>query len=269
MHPSDKMIKVDNYTSSEKAYSICTLVNNEIEYKQMCASFHEAGFTESDCEFLYIDNINSNSFDAYMGLNRAITASRGSMVILCHQDIRLNFDKREELEDRLRHLEEIDPKWAVVGNAGGNEQIGKLFIRISDPHGQDVYRGPLPHKVSALDENFILIKRSANLGLSVDLNGFHLYGTDLCQIANTLGHSCYVIDFHLKHLSPGQADQSFEESRTRLLEKYQKAFSPRSIQTNCTRLYLTGSRNGMALFNTKLMMRIRKRLQRLKKKPRN
>ena len=56
--------------------------------------------------------------------------------------------------------------------------------------------GELPAKVHTLDENFIVVRRAANLSLSHDLDGFHLYGTDLCLIADVLGGNRYVIDFH-------------------------------------------------------------------------
>ncbi len=65
--------------------------------------------------------------------------------------------------------------------------------------GRTSSKEKLPIRVGSLDENFIVVKRQANLALSHDMSGFHLYGTDLCIIADILGRTSYVVDFHLCH----------------------------------------------------------------------
>jgi hypothetical protein len=169
--------------------------------------------------------------------------ARGEFVILCHQDVRLFDDGREDLDDRLQQLEDLDPNWAVAGNAGGIE-LGKYAIRISDPHGLNANIGPFPSKIFSLDENFIVVKRSARLSFSRDLEGFHFYGTDICVQADILGYNAYVIDFHLKHLGKGIINQSFHDCRHNLIEKYARAFRPRWIQTTCSRVYISGAKFG-------------------------
>jgi hypothetical protein len=94
--------------------------------------------------------------------------------------------------------------------------------------------------VQALDENFMIVRRSANLALSHDLQGFHLYGTDMCLIADVLGRSLYVIDFHLRHKSGGVLDKSFFEIRERLIRKYRVAFRSRWVTTPCTSQFISG-----------------------------
>jgi hypothetical protein len=234
----------------DKKYSICTLVSNITQYEQMYRSFMKAGFSEDDTEYLIVDNLNGNSLDAFSGFNHFLNRAHGEFIILCHQDICLDFDDRVVLEGRLAELDQIDPLWAVVGNAG-TSGFGRIHARISDPYKQDLRRGEFPSRVFSLDENFILVKNSANLAVSHDLSGFHLYGTDLCLIADILGRTSYVVDFHLLHLSSGTVDERFYGVRDRLVCKYQKALRPRFMQTMIDRFYLSGSRTLSLFFNNK------------------
>jgi hypothetical protein len=219
-------------------FSICTLVTDPAEYAEMVASFREGGFDGPDCEYLYLDNSVGNTFDAFSGYNLFLTVASGAYVILCHQDILL-IERREALERRLAELDSLDPAWALCGNAGGVEG-GRVAVRITDPHGADRSTGPFPARASALDENFIVARRDANLALSHDRRGFHLYGADLCIIADMLGRTAYVIDFHLRHKSGGNLDSRFYAERRAAIAKYRRAFRTRSIRTTCTTFMVSG-----------------------------
>lgn len=194
-------------------FSICTLVTRPDQYRAMLRSYRDAGFGD-DCEYLCIDNSRGNVLDAFGGCDAFLAEARGEYVILTHQDVELAFDDRAALERRLRELSELDPDWGACGNSGG-VSLGRHAIRISDPHGEDTRIGDLPQRVTALDENFIVVRRGANLCLSRDLAGYHMYGADLCVMADVKGHRCYVIDFHLRHLSGGTADAGFYASTLR------------------------------------------------------
>jgi hypothetical protein len=220
-------------------FSICTLVTDLGEYGEMVDSFRSGGFGGADCEFLYLDNSASNAFDAFAGYNLFLTEARGDFVILCHQDILLLDEGRSALEARLAELDSVDPAWALCGNAGGAES-GGLAVRITDPHGADQAIGTFPARAAALDENFIVARRDANLALSHDLRGFHLYGTDLCIVADMLGRSAWVIDFHLRHKSAGKTDGSFYAARLAAIAKYRRAFRTRWIRTTCTTFLASG-----------------------------
>jgi hypothetical protein len=243
-------------------YSICTLVTRPEEYARMAASFAAGGFAPPDCEYLTLDNSAGNRFDAFAGCNRFLAAARGEYVILCHQDVELIEDGRARLDALLAGLDRDHPDWGLCGNAGG-VRPGRLALRISDPHGENTsLGGPFPVRVTSLDENFIVVRRRANLGLSRDLAGFHLYGADLCLAAATLGWGAYVIDFHLRHHSPGKTDASFAEARQRLIDKYQTAFRPRWLATTCTTAFLSGSRLLNTVMNSSLGRRLMRRLWR-------
>lgn len=236
--PADvRMLHPD--TPARHAFSICTLMTRPDQYAQMLRSYRAAGF-EEDCEFLCIDNSRGNVYDAFSGYNAFLVEAQGEYVVLTHQDVLLAFDDRAVLEERLQALTGLDSAWGACGNSGGIA-LGRNATRISDPHGDDVAMGPFPQRVFSLDENFIVVRRSANLCLSRDLSGYHMYGPDLCAMADVKGDSCYVIDFHLRHLSGGTLDDSFRTSADAFARKYARAFRSRWIQTTVTAVFLSAT----------------------------
>ncbi len=224
-------------------FSICTLVNDRAQYEQMRASFKAGGFEAPGCEYMFIDNTGTDQTCAYRGLNAMLNAARGRHVILCHQDVRLLTDRRDTLVARLAALDLVDPAWALAGNAGGVSP-GTLAVRITDPHGADQRVGHFPARVMSLDENFIVVRRDARIGFSADLSGFHFYGADICLNADIMGHSAYVIDFHLVHLSAGKKNGAFDEMEHRFRAKWSRALAPRWMQTTCSLLRLSGDTIG-------------------------
>jgi hypothetical protein len=231
--------RADEIPTGTIRFSICTLVTDLDEYAEMVGSLREGGFGGPDCEFLYLDNSVSNSFDAFAGYNLFLTRASGDYLILCHQDILLLEQGRAALEARLAELDSLDPAWALCGNAGGAPD-GSLAIRITDPHGSDRSIGTFPARAVALDENFIVARRDANLALSHDLRGFHLYGADLCIVADILGRTAYAIDFHLRHKSGGNPDANFNAARLAAMAKYRRALRTRRIRTTCTSFLVSG-----------------------------
>ena len=224
-------------------YSICTMVSRPDEYAEMCESFAAGGFSPEDTQYLFIDNSTSNVADGFTALNRFLVEASEPYIILCHQDVLLLSDGRAKLDALLAELDAVAPKWAVCGNAGARSD-GILVTRITDPHGIDrAAGGPFPARVMTLDENFILVRRDRNLAVSGDLSGYHLYGTDLCQVAAYLGYEAYVVDFHLKHKSPGNVDRAFQELRQQIARKHHAFAQPRWLPTS-TRypIYLSSSR---------------------------
>jgi hypothetical protein len=208
-------------------FSICTMVTRPEEYREFHDSFVMGGFTGSDCEYLCVDNSTANRLDAFQANNRFLVEAKGDYIILCHQDILLLEDDRARLEALLAELTVKDPDWGVCGNAGATSE-GAPVLRITDPNMPDIsLGGPFPVRVVALDENFMIARREANLALSHDLSGYHWYGPDLCAMAGILGYSAYVIDFHLKHKSGGNPDQGYHVQRGKFGQKYRRALTPR------------------------------------------
>jgi hypothetical protein len=249
-------IKADERFKNECIrYSICTIVTRPAEYAAMIESFRLNSFQEPDCEFLYLDNSQGNAFEAYAGYNLFLNVARGTYAILCHQDILLMRDGRAKLDSIIESLTKRDPNWAACGNAG-SKSPGQLALRISDPHGEDQSTDHFPIQVQSLDENFIVVRRSANLALSHNLSGFHFYGADICIIADILGWNCYVIDFHLRHNSPGTKDESFFSIRDRLIQKYRKALRSRWVGTTSSVFFITGNLFLLRLLNKQFATKI-------------
>ncbi|GAL83820.1 hypothetical protein MYP_1048 [Sporocytophaga myxococcoides] len=220
-------------------FTVGTLVTNKQEYQVMLDSFARAGFNGSNTEFLFCDNSSSNRFDAYSGYNEILSKARGQYIILCHQDIELNYDNISILEERICAVELLDKNWAVLGNAGGLH-LKMVFERVTYPD-KEIIRGPFPSKVNTLDENFLLINARSRISFSVDLKGYHFYGTDICLIAQAMGYSCWVIDFNLLHKSSGNMNEDFFEKRTAFIEKYAKAYRWRYLRTTCTTFYIASN----------------------------
>ncbi len=241
-------------------FTICTLVTNPEQYSAMVESFTAQGFDPVNARYLYVDNTKSNAFDAYAGLNRMIAQSETPFIILCHQDLTLITAGFETLVARLAELEVLDPDWAVAGNAGATGK-GRYAMHITSRDGRVTKLGVLPAKVESLDENFIILKRAACLGFSKDLNGFHLYGTDIVIQARLRGYASYVIDFHLHHHGEGRMDQSFFECQMALETKYSRLFRSRYFQGVCRRILLTPSRFRLAVQHFKSRRKLRRASQ--------
>lgn len=244
--------------NSHITFSICSLVTNMNEHKEMVESFEKAGFSNDVCEFIYIDNSKENIYDGYDGLNQFLNIAKGKYIILCHQDILLNFDNVDTLKTRIQELDAIDPNWAILANAGFGDFNTKA-MRLTDPWFDNFNTNNLPAQVKSVDENFILVKNDANLSLSRDIGGFHLYGTDLCAIADILGYTSYVVDFHLYHKSGGNCNESFFDSKNRFIKKYSNILNSKHIRTTCTMLSITNSSFLNKLLNRKYMYSARKR----------
>ena len=213
------------------SFTICTVVTSLPEYEEMRASFKNNGFTSSNSNFLYADNSDGNVFDAFSAYNIFLQKATAPYVILCHQDVLILEDGFQKLCELLDELNLNCPNWGLCGNAGAAEG-GRLSIRITDPNTPNNSEGgPFPAKVISLDENFIVVRKDANLALSHDVSGFHLYGTDLCIIADFLGKTAYVINFHLLHKSGGKITEDFYDIRNHLILKYRRAMRSRWIET--------------------------------------
>jgi hypothetical protein len=246
-------------------FTIATLVTDLKEYHDMAASCYEAGFTEDKCEYIYIDNSEKNNFDGYEGLNLFLQIAIGEYVIICHQDVLFNYDNIAILNQRMAEITAIDPNWAILSNAGGieNDLYRRVVVHVVHGDGTEQIMGKLPQKVCSVDENFMVVKRSANLVASRDLSGFHLYGTDICLIAELLGYSAYAIDFKLTHKSCGTPNESFYSILQKLISKYAKFMRSRTILTTITDFRLSSSTFNTRFFNTKFAKKVMRKITKI------
>lgn len=214
----------------------------------MRKSFESCGF-EANCEYLLADNSQGNSFSAYEAIRGFLRESKAEYVLIAHQDVRC-LEHKEYLLKCLHDVSDLDAKWAVCGNAGAMGYRRNLMY--IDNNGIILKSRNLPARATSLDENFLIVKASSNLTLSDNFSSFHLYGTDLCLIADILGYSCYVIPFLVKHLSHG----NMKELPTHInvfVRNYGKKLRSRYIQTSCTRFYLSNSEVKNQIYNSSLV----------------
>ena len=220
-----------------RLFHICTIGNNLVQYQQMKSSFIKAGFDEDRCRYTLFDNSQINTYDPYETISKVRANTVEPYIIFCHQDILINQgDGFDQLVKVLEELEKLDPKWAVVGNAGLSNNY-ELVAKITDPYTPN-WTGTFPHKVHSLDENFLVIKTAASVRCSHDLDGFHFYATDLCLNAILKGYSCYVINFHITHLSAGNINEAFHEAKTIFYHKWCMKFNFCYIKTTCSGIML-------------------------------
>jgi len=225
----------------KKAYTFGTLVTNASVYDEMKQSFIDAGFTETDCEYLYIDNIGKNTMCGFQGLNEVLIQAKGKYIILLHQDMKA-IDSRSVLESRIKELDALDPNWALLGTSGAYGPQNFTLLG-TDIYGKTLRVGNFPSKVTALDEVFILTKNEARLSFSHDVTGFHYYGVDITTIADILGYTAYVVDYNTTHVGSNTGRRfDFFECQNRILKKYKRALRDRFIQMTCNILYLLGDR---------------------------
>jgi hypothetical protein len=253
----------DEPVREQPLFSICTLMTRPEQYDRMLTSFEKYGFVGEQVEYLYIDNSSGNSCSAAVGLNRMINASRGRYLLLCHQDIELLEDGYDVLLARLEELEKLDSNWALAGNSGARG-YNELIMHISDHEKNELQMGTLPAAVDSIDENFMVLKKSALLGFSLDLPGYHLYGADICLHARMRGMTTYVIDFYLRHHSGGTLDQVFWRQARWFEEKYRHLFRTQWLSTTCTQMALSHSRLRQQLMRQSRPWR--RRLNKLKRR---
>lgn len=243
----------------DKVFSICTLVTDNDEYQLMKESFVEQGF-EDDSEYLVADNIGANKFNAYEAIRQFLLQGRGQYLIIVHQDVRCD-DNAEKLKAVLEELQQQDNMWAVCGNAGASG-YKQLYYHINN--NGDVRKSPgLPARVSSLDENLLIVKNGTGLTVSADLHDFHLYGTDLCLVADFLGYSCYVVGFMVTHLSKGNLDH-LETQVPHFISAYSHKLRDRFVQTTCTKFYLGNNKPANTVLNSAPIFFWVKAWQRLK-----
>jgi hypothetical protein len=220
---------------------VFTFVTDDESYREMRRSFEEAGFTQARAVFIELQSAGRKGEpEPYSTISQLIRERTEPFVILCHQDVRL--DQGHGFSDLLAQLEalnELDPAWAVAGNACGSRRL-RVIRCITDPHGGSDYRS-LPARVHSLDENFIVLRTGTGIQCSEGLAGFHLFATDLCVNALEARRTAYVIEFHLRHLSSGHKDAAYYAARDRFVAHWNGRFLARYVRTTVEVLFLSRS----------------------------
>jgi hypothetical protein len=218
---------------------IVTFVNDVEAYEQMLRSFSTAGFTGDRATFAQL-TARDHELEPYGMITKLVSGTTEPYFVLCHQDVRLDCGHGfDDLTRAIDNLERQDPLWAVAGNAGGRADL-RVVRFLTDPHGGPTLH-PLPMRVHSLDENFLVIKSRTGVQCSVELAGFHFYGSDICLNALAAGRSAYVIPFQLRHLSAGTRDESYDRARERFVSHWSRYFRACYFRTTTEVLFFSRS----------------------------
>lgn len=221
--------------------NIFTISNDLRQYGMMRESFEAAGFDRNNCVFTLLDNTTGNVHEPYSAISAALMVCEQPYFIFCHQDIRVNGGQlASDLIIKIKELDRNHPNWMLAGNAGFDFG-GKAVVHLDDPTAST--RSPdLPKAVLSLDENFLVLRSKSGLRATSVLQGFHMYGTDLCLNSYKIGGSCYVIDFLVTHLSSGSPNSpEYRSALLRFTAEWRKELALGVIRTTCTQIYLSHS----------------------------
>lgn len=143
-----------------------------------------------------------NPQSASIGANDLLSRSTGKYSIIAHQDVYLPKNWVGTLLDTIGRIERTDRDWGVLGVYGvqpDGAHAGRVW---SSGLGREV-GAPFdaPVAVGSLDELLLVVNMAAELRFDEALPGFHLYGTDIVQIARAAGKSAYVIHAPVVHNS--------------------------------------------------------------------
>lgn len=136
--------------------------------------------------------------------NAGIDATTAPVIVFTHQDVYLPEGWLARLATAIRAVEAHDPHWGVIGLIG-TTQDGPVAGRIwSSGLGREVpgkASAALPVPAQSLDELVLVLRRASGLRFDPDLPHFHLYGTDIVQIALQAGQGAWIVDAPVIHNS--------------------------------------------------------------------
>ena len=239
--------------------SIISCVNEFQKYNSCETNSFEKERKNAVVELIPIDNT-SNKLSAPAVLNRGLNNAIGRIVVFCHQDVIFPEDWTQTLLEQISIIEKTHKKWGVLGTFGVAKN-GMFAGHIIDPSGH-FYCRPLPAEVQSLDEHCLIIQRDSGLRFDEALDGFHMYGADICIQALAKGLSNFAIDAPVHHLSSGKVDSNFTEAADRLYQKWKGKNPPLAvIQTTCKMLKLQSGLKGIIGYR---IARFRKKRRRKK-----
>ena len=132
--------------------------------------------------------------------NSALEESTTDIVVFAHQDVYLPLGWCADFQNALLSLSESDPKWGVLGIWGvsrSRKYSGHLYCEASGAifgnNSSDI------QEVRTLDEVLLVVRKSSGLRFDKCLQGFHMYGTDICLEAHRRGLKCYTISSFCIH----------------------------------------------------------------------
>lgn len=207
-------------------------------------------------------SIQRNKTNAGRAYNYGLDATSEPIVVFAHQDVYFPKNWERTLKQKIAQLDNIDPNWAIAGVMGmtpERQAKGQLWSTGLGRQIGEAFDAPVP--TCSLDEVVLVLRRSSGLRFDENLPSFHLYGTDIVQMAIKNGYGAYIIHAPLVHNSRAvsRLDEGFMSAYRYMQEKWSDALP---IQTPVT--VIDGSGEALATTNSWLQKyRWRRRLRRL------
>jgi glycosyltransferase involved in cell wall biosynthesis len=148
--------------------------------------------------------IQRNPINASSAYNEGLAKSTGDVVVFAHQDVYLPPGWDAQLRKNILQLTKKDPQWGVAGLYGmthAGQDVGYVYSTGLKRFIGEPFEKPIT--VSNLDEMLLIIRRDSQLHFDESLQGFHLYGVDICLEAETMGMNNYIIPCFAVHNSNG------------------------------------------------------------------
>jgi len=178
-----------------------------------------------------------NPESAARGLNRGLAATGAEITVFVHQDVYLPAGWADLLQTRLAEVAARDPDWALVGAFGVDHRELGWGPVWSTSLGSIVGQvAPHPVEVQSFDELLIVLRRSSGIRFDEDLPGFHLYGTDIVQIARKAGRGAWAVSLPLIHNDGFHEalDSSFDQAFHYMRRKWRDRLPLKSPVTRMT-----------------------------------
>lgn len=183
-------------TPATDSLAIVAAVNNEevLERNLMRSSIVQSKAVSVHC---YRDQPSAS-----IAYNRGLDDTSDEYIAFVHQDIYLPPAWGTQLNEAIATLNHTDPNWAVLGVCGITRE-GEYKGHVWSSGLGKLYGVPLsqPEAVVSIDEMTIVLRRSSGIRFDKNLPFFHLYGTDIIQIAMEKGLSAYVAEIPVIHNS--------------------------------------------------------------------
>ncbi|GHU31239.1 hypothetical protein AGMMS50256_19410 [Betaproteobacteria bacterium] len=158
------------------------------------------------------------------GLNAVIAQAKHELVVLAHQDVYLPawwINRLWQQYDKARQITNdkvgVMGVWGILGTPGGIQCSGDVCDR--DTLLDSVT--PQPIQTGSLDELVLIVPKDTPLRFDPAL-GFHLYGTDICLLAENMGLQGIAINAPCHHNSKmgRELPAAFEQSKSIMRKKW-------------------------------------------------
>jgi len=149
-------------------------------------------------------SVQRGSRSAAEAYNKGIAETKSEVMIFVHQDVYLPAGWRQRLDRALEWLSVNDPSWGVLGLFGVEKNgagQGHVYSTGLQRVIGELFEGARP--VETLDEVMLILRRSSGLRFDESLPGFHLYGGDICLLAEARGLKSYAISACAVHNTNG------------------------------------------------------------------